>query len=67
MFIVVEQLSHMQESVRFVGAYMIRDLRNAGFRDETFLRSGHEKQNRKAYATLLDGNGAGIEDTLRIR
>jgi len=66
-FIDVEQLSHMQESIRFASAYLIRDLRNAGFRDETFLRRGHEQQIRQAYATLLDTDADGIEDTLRIR
>ena len=66
-YIDVEQLSHMQESIRFASAYMVRDLRNAGFRDETFLRSGHEQQIRVAYATLLDEDEDGIEHTLRIR
>ncbi|MCP4048223.1 MAG: prepilin-type N-terminal cleavage/methylation domain-containing protein [Gammaproteobacteria bacterium] len=66
-YIDVEQLSHMQESIRFASGYMIRDLRNAGFRDEIFLRSGHEQQIRVAYATLLDEDEDGIEDTFRIR
>ena len=66
-YIDVEQLSHMQESIRFASAYMIRDLRSAGFRDETFLRTGHEQQIRLAYATLLDVDSDDIEDTLRIR
>lgn len=66
-YINVVQLSHMQESFRFASAYMIRDIRNAGFRDETFLRNGHEQQIRLAYATLLDMNSDGVEDVLRIR
>lgn len=61
-FIESEQLSRIQENVRFASDYVIRDVRNAGFRDETFLRTGHETQIRQAYADVLD-DGA----TLRIR
>ena len=56
------QLSRIQENIRFASDYVIRDIRNAGFRDETFLRSGHEIQIRQGYADVLD-EGA----TLRIR
>ena len=66
-FIDVEQVAHLQENIRFASDYMVRDIRNAGFRDETFLRNGHEQQIRAAYATLVDENEDGIEDTLRIR
>lgn len=61
-FIDAERLSRIQENVRFASDYMIRDIRNAGFRDETFLRVGHELQIRQAYADI---NAEG--DTLRIR
>lgn len=57
-----EQMSRIQENVRFASDYLIRDIRNAGFRDEAVLRSGHEEQIKEAYATILD-DGA----TLRIR
>lgn len=61
-FIDAEQLSRIQENVRFASDYMIRDIRNAGFRDEAVLRVGHEQQIRVAYADVLDGGA-----TLRIR
>ncbi|HKJ17365.1 MAG TPA: prepilin-type N-terminal cleavage/methylation domain-containing protein [Xanthomonadales bacterium] len=69
-FIDTERLSRIQENVRFASDYVIRDIRNAGFRDETFLKAGHESQIREAYATLLtndvvDTDGEG--ETLRIR
>ncbi|KAA9133131.1 prepilin-type N-terminal cleavage/methylation domain-containing protein [Marinihelvus fidelis] len=57
-----ERLSRMQENIRFASDYLIRDIRNAGFRDETFLKVGHEQQIRTAYAQVLD-SGA----TLRVR
>lgn len=66
-FIDVQQLAHLQENVRFASDYLIRDIRNAGFRDETFLRSGHEQQIREAFATLLDSDGDGFEEILRVR
>lgn len=61
-FIDAERISRIQENVRFASDYMIRDIRNAGFRDEAVLKVGHEQQIRQAYAEILD-NGA----TLRIR
>jgi hypothetical protein len=60
-FVDAETLSRIQENVRFASDYMIRDIRNAGFRDENMLKVGHETQIRQAYATIIDG------DTLRIR
>ena len=68
-FIDSEQLSRIQENVRFASDYMIRDIRNAGFRDEAVLRAGHEQQIREQYAQILDadGNPAGEGVTLRIR
>lgn len=56
------QLSRLQENVRFASDYLVRDIRNAGFRDETILKIGHERQIRKRYAEVLD-NGA----RLRVR
>ena len=66
-----EALSRMQENVRFASDYMVRDVRNAGFRDEATLKWGHEEQIRDAYAAILvdadtastDGNGS----RLRVR
>lgn len=60
-----ERIGRMQENIRFASDYLVRDLRSAGFRDETFLRSGHENQIREAYATFIDGGG--IADEIRIR
>ncbi|MFP4207977.1 MAG: PilW family protein [Wenzhouxiangella sp.] len=56
-----EQLARIQENVRFASDYLIRDIRNAGFRDEAFLRAGHERQIRQQYANIINGN------TLQIR
>lgn len=61
-FIETGQLSRIQENVRFASDYMIRDIRNAGFRDESSLKVGHEKQIQEDYADVLD-DGA----TLRVR
>lgn len=47
-----QQLSRVQENVRFASDYMIRDIRNAGFRDELFLKNGHEQQIRQQYARV---------------
>ena len=65
-FIDAEQLSRIQENVRFASDYMIRDIRNAGFRDEAVLKVGHELQIRRAYADIDDSDGDGF-DELRIR
>lgn len=53
-FLNTAQLSRIQENVRFASDYMIRDVRNAGFRDETSLRIGHELQIRQQYAEVPD-------------
>jgi prepilin-type N-terminal cleavage/methylation domain-containing protein len=62
-----ERISRMQENIRFASDYLVRDLRNAGFRDETTLTVGHETQIREQYATFVDTNGDNISDELRIR
>lgn len=61
-FLDIDRLSRIQENVRFASDYMIRDIRNAGFRDEAVLRAGHEQQIRLEYASI---NNTG--DALRIR
>lgn len=66
-FIDAEQLSRIQENVRFASDYMIRDIRNAGFRDEAVLRAGHEQQIREQYAQVIDDDADGIGETLLIR
>lgn len=53
-FLDSSHLSRIQENVRFASDYMIRDIRNAGFRDETFLRIGHEQQIVDGYARIFD-------------
>lgn len=62
-----ERISRMQENIRFTSDYMVRDLRNAGYRDETTLRIGHETQIRREYATFEDLSGDGFDDQLTIR
>lgn len=61
-FLDTGQISRIQENVRFASDYLIRDIRNAGFRDETTLSVGHEIQIREEYAAVED-DGA----TLRVR
>jgi prepilin-type N-terminal cleavage/methylation domain-containing protein len=63
-----ERISRMQENIRFASDYLVRDLRNAGFRDETTLKIGHETQIRAAYAQFIEGgDGDGIANELIIR
>ena len=50
-----ETLSRMQEDVRIVSEYLVRDVRNAGFRDETTLKVGHERSLRQTFASI-DGD-----------
>jgi len=50
-----ETLARMQENVRIVSEYLVRDVRNAGFRDETTLKVGHERSLRQAFASI-DGD-----------
>lgn len=47
------QISRIQENVRFTSDYMIRDVRTAGFHDETVLPVGHEFEIRRNYAQVL--------------
>jgi prepilin-type N-terminal cleavage/methylation domain-containing protein len=60
------QLSRMQENVRFASDYLIRDVRNAGFRDETVLKFGHEQQVRDGYVTI-GSDGPGNSPSLSVR
>ncbi|MFO7905386.1 MAG: prepilin-type N-terminal cleavage/methylation domain-containing protein [Pirellulaceae bacterium] len=54
-----EKLSRAQESIRFASDFLIRDIRNAGFRDRVSLKVGHEDQIREKYAEIIDG-GEGL-------
>lgn len=54
-----EQLSRAQESIRFASDFLIRDIRNAGFRDRVSLKVGHEDQIREQYAEVING-GEGL-------
>lgn len=49
-----ENLSRTQESMRFASDFLIRDIRNAGFRDRVSLKFGHEKRIREKYAEITN-------------
>jgi len=55
-----EALSRIQESVRIASEYLVRDARNASFRDEDVMLISQERAIRSAYARTVDG-------ALRIR
>lgn len=55
-------LSRLQENVRFSSDFLVRDIRNAGFRDEMSITIGQNDDIRTAFATL---NVAGDELTIR--
>ena len=50
-----EQLSRMQESLRFASDFLVRDIRNAGFRDQLTLTFNQYKTIGKRYAEI-NGN-----------
>jgi len=45
-----ENLSRLQENVRFVSDHLLRDIRNAGFRDQLTLKRRQYRQIGQAYA-----------------
>lgn len=57
-----EQLSRLQENVRIASDYMIRDIRNAGFRDELELTVNDWALIGEQYAAISNGGS-----TLTIR
>jgi type II secretory pathway component PulJ len=59
------QVSRIQENVRFATDYMIRDIRTAGFHDETTLKVGHEEQIRTNFAEIVETEGEPA--ALRVR
>lgn len=59
------QVSRIQENVRFASDYMIRDIRTAGFHDETVLKVGHEAQIVSNFAEIEEVDGE--PRVLRVR
>ncbi len=57
-----EALSRMQENVRIISEYLVRDVRNAGFRDEASLIILHEDHIRNEFAWVSETG-----DRLRVR
>lgn len=57
-----EQLSRMQENIRFASDFMIRDIRNAGYRDRATLSATAASEIAGQYAEIVDDG-----DRLRIR
>ena len=53
-----EQLSRMQENIRFASDYLVRDIRNAGFRDEFTLSIGQSASIREQIASLSDSGSS---------
>lgn len=58
-----EQLSRMQENIRFASDFMIRDIRNAGYRDRATLSATSASAISGQYAEIFGDDN----DALRIR
>lgn len=56
-----EQLARMQENIRIISEYLVRDVRNAGYVDEVEILVGHDDLMRRSFAEIEDAN------TLRVR
>lgn len=61
------QLSRMQENVRFASDYMVRDIRNAGFRDQLTLVFAEQQAIQSKIAEVIDSDDDDIGDELVIR
>ncbi|NEZ02731.1 prepilin-type N-terminal cleavage/methylation domain-containing protein [Wenzhouxiangella sp. XN201] len=61
------QLSRLQENIRFASDYMVRDIRNAGFRDQMTLVFIEQIAIQEKVAETLDTDGDGIADELIVR
>lgn len=61
------QMSRLQENIRFASDYMVRDIRNAGFRDQLTLVFIEQTAIQHKVAEILDTDGDGIGDQLIIR
>ena len=57
-----EALARVQENVRVVSEYLVRDIRNAGFTDEVAITFGQNNLVRRSFAAIENGG-----DRLRIR
>ena len=51
-----EQLSRMQENVRIISEYLVRDIRNAGYIDEVEVLVGQDDFMRTEFAAIEGGN-----------
>ena len=56
-----EQLGRMQENVRILSEYLVRDIRNAGYVDEVETLFGQDELMREQFAEIVGNN------TLRVR
>lgn len=61
------QMSRLQENIRFASDYMVRDIRNAGFRDQLTLLFIEQVAVQEKVAEILDTDNDGIGDQLIIR
>lgn len=61
------QMSRMQENIRFASDYMVRDIRNAGFRDQLTLVFIEQVAIQHKVAEIVDTDNDGIGDQLIIR
>lgn len=61
------QLSRLQENIRFASDYMVRDIRNAGFRDQMMLVFIEQVAIQEKVAETLDTDNDGIADQLIVR
>lgn len=62
-----DQMSRMQENIRFASDYMVRDLRNAGFKDQLTLAVIEQIAIQQRVAEINDTDGDDIADELVIR
>lgn len=61
------QMARLQENIRFASDYMVRDIRNGGFRDQLTLVFIEQTAIKEKVAETLDADGDGIADQLIIR
>ena len=52
-----ERLTRVQENLRFAADYLVRDIRNAGFRDEVEITVAQFGQIGQGFATVSGGGG----------
>lgn len=62
-----ERLSRMQENIRFASDYMIRDIRNAAFRDQLTLTFDQFGEIGRRYAEYGDDDGSADQTQLIVR